>query len=94
MDSEEVHRKIVNGNEVNDIMCQTTGKAGLVWGRAPSDISRFGQFAITTRDPGKSNTYMQVLGRVVRGLDVVAEAVQHNNITEVKIVDCGVLVPL
>ncbi|XP_064100973.1 uncharacterized protein LOC135211614 isoform X2 [Macrobrachium nipponense] len=94
LNTAEVHNKMFNGSEVGDIMCQTTSKAGLVWGRSPLDISCFGQFSITTRNPSHAMTYMQVLGKVRRGLEVVAAAAQIKDITEVKVVDCGVLVPL
>ncbi|KAG0692889.1 NK-tumor recognition protein [Chionoecetes opilio] len=49
------------------------------------------QFLIITKDqPGRS--LPGVFGKVVGGLEVVAEAAGHRPITEVTVVDCGVVV--
>ena len=64
--------------------------AGAVWGwYIPA---RGVQFAITTRDcRRRGDGYGYVFGEVVDGLQVVKEAAQHRPITEVTVVQCGVL---
>ncbi|XP_069181287.1 peptidyl-prolyl cis-trans isomerase-like [Procambarus clarkii] len=52
------------------------------------------QFTITTRDRQGSDQWFYVFGDVVSGLDVVRAAVNHSDITEVTVVDCGVVLPL
>ncbi|XP_050708699.1 uncharacterized protein LOC126993596 [Eriocheir sinensis] len=60
-------------------------RAGDVWGEG-----RQGVFGITTRDSQGVLPWC-VFGEVVEGLHVVAEAAQHSDITEVTVVDCGVV---
>nr|XP_045589066.1 uncharacterized protein LOC123751008 [Procambarus clarkii] len=55
---------------------------------------RCAQFTITTRDEQGGHQWPDVFGDVVSGLDVVRAAVNHSNITEVTVVDCGVVLPL
>ncbi|XP_069180681.1 tripartite motif-containing protein 59-like isoform X2 [Procambarus clarkii] len=52
------------------------------------------QFVITTRDRQAGHQGPGVFGDVVSGLDVVRAAVNHSDITEVTVVDCGVVLPL
>ncbi|XP_069193485.1 uncharacterized protein [Procambarus clarkii] len=52
------------------------------------------QFTITTRDRQGSDQWFYVFGDVVSGLDVVRAAVNHSDIREVTVVDCGVVLPL
>ncbi|XP_069180535.1 uncharacterized protein [Procambarus clarkii] len=52
------------------------------------------QFGITTRGRQDDDPYVGVFGDVVSGLDVVRAAVNHSDITEVTVVDCGVVLPL
>ncbi|KAG0728482.1 Reticulocyte-binding protein 2 a [Chionoecetes opilio] len=64
--------------------------AGDVWG-SWGDPAVDAQFIIITKDwPGHSVPY--VLGKVEGGLEVVVEAARHRPITEVSVVDCGVVV--
>ncbi|KAG0725650.1 Peptidyl-prolyl cis-trans isomerase [Chionoecetes opilio] len=64
--------------------------AGVVWGRW-CDPAVGAQFGITTKDwPGL--TVPCVIGKVEVGLEVVQEAARHRPITEVTVVDCGVVV--
>ncbi|MPC30759.1 Peptidyl-prolyl cis-trans isomerase B [Portunus trituberculatus] len=70
-----------------------SGKAGAVW-QQWRDSARDTQFGIITRNckPGGSyGLYVDVFGEVVRGLKVVQEAARHRPITEVTVVQCGVL---
>ncbi|XP_069182313.1 peptidyl-prolyl cis-trans isomerase-like [Procambarus clarkii] len=55
---------------------------------------RSAQFFITTRDRQDGYLWSHVFGDVVSGLDVVRAAVNHSDITEVTVVDCGVVLPL
>ncbi|KAG0725549.1 Peptidyl-prolyl cis-trans isomerase [Chionoecetes opilio] len=65
--------------------------AGDVWGWWCGDPALAAQFFIITTDlPGCS--VPGVFGKVVGGLDVVQEAARHHPITEVTVVDCGVVV--
>ena len=66
-----------------------SGKALAVWGwwNIPACGAQFG---ITTRDWGPGGD-VGVFGEVVDGLQVVKEAAQHRPITEVTVVQCGVL---
>ncbi|XP_050731792.1 uncharacterized protein LOC127006226 isoform X2 [Eriocheir sinensis] len=59
------------------------------WGR--DDQLEFGHFGILTRDWVGCVAWPLVYGKVVEGLHVVAEAAQHSDITEVTVVDCGVV---
>ncbi|XP_069193755.1 peptidyl-prolyl cis-trans isomerase-like [Procambarus clarkii] len=66
--------------------------AVLCW-LAPGD-PKSAQFTITTRDLQGGKQRVNVFGDVVSGLDVVRAAVNHSNIREVTVVDCGVVLPL
>ncbi|XP_069192181.1 uncharacterized protein [Procambarus clarkii] len=70
------------------------GRAGAVlcWGVPGGPMSA--QFGITTRDRPGGGQWVNVFGDVVSGLDVVRAAVNHSDITEVTVVDCGVVLPL
>ncbi|XP_069193138.1 uncharacterized protein [Procambarus clarkii] len=71
---------------------QASGRAGTVMDRFGG--SRGAQFVITTRDRQDGGRWSGVFGYVVSGLDVVRAAVNHSDITEVTVVDCGVVLPL
>ncbi|XP_069193454.1 uncharacterized protein [Procambarus clarkii] len=71
-----------------------SGQAGAVlswWGLGGP---RSAQFVIATRDRQDGRQWPDVFGDVVSGLDVVRAAVNHSDITEVTVVDCGVVLPL
>ncbi|XP_069167133.1 uncharacterized protein [Procambarus clarkii] len=68
-------------------------QAGAVWARYVPGGPRSAQFAITTRND-QGDQWSDVFGDVVSGLDVVRAAVNHSDITEVTVVDCGVVLPL
>ncbi|XP_069191086.1 tripartite motif-containing protein 59 [Procambarus clarkii] len=69
-----------------------SGRAGVV--RSWREATMTAQFGITTRDRQDSCQWLYVFGDVVSGLDVVRAAVNHSDITEVTVVDCGVVLPL
>ncbi|XP_069180692.1 uncharacterized protein [Procambarus clarkii] len=72
-----------------------SGQAGAVgswWGLPGGPTSA--QFVIATRDRQAGHLWPYVFGDVVSGLDVVRAAVNHSDITEVTVVDCGVVLPL
>ncbi|XP_069193469.1 uncharacterized protein [Procambarus clarkii] len=71
-----------------------SGRAGtvLAWGELGGPRST--QFIIITRDLQDGYQWTDVFGEVVSGLDVVMAAVNHIDITEVTVVDCGVVLPL
>ncbi|XP_069161656.1 peptidyl-prolyl cis-trans isomerase-like [Procambarus clarkii] len=71
-----------------------SGRAGAVRARGGPRGPRSAQFAITTRDLQDGDQWSRVFGDVVSGLDVVRAAVNHSDITEVTVVDCGVVLPL
>ncbi|XP_069181899.1 uncharacterized protein [Procambarus clarkii] len=66
-------------------------KAGTVWPACNPQGARSTQFAITTIDNNEWEMYSDIFGKVVSGLDVVREAVSHSKITEVTVVDCGIV---
>ncbi|XP_063882587.1 uncharacterized protein LOC135112258 isoform X2 [Scylla paramamosain] len=69
-----------------------SGKAGAVWWwRWRGDPARGAQFSITTRGVQRGSIWCGVFGQVVRGLEVVQEAAQHRPVTEVTVVQCGVV---
>ncbi|XP_069180685.1 uncharacterized protein [Procambarus clarkii] len=70
-------------------------QAGAVgsWWPLPGGL-RSAQFFIATRDRQAGLQWPRVFGDVVSGLDVVRAAVNHSDITEVTVVDCGVVLPL
>ncbi|XP_069193777.1 tripartite motif-containing protein 5-like isoform X3 [Procambarus clarkii] len=69
-------------------------RAGAVWAWWGPGGPRSAQFIITTRDLQDGFPWPNVFGDVVSGLDVVRAAVNHSDITEVTVVDCGVVLPL
>ncbi|XP_069180688.1 peptidyl-prolyl cis-trans isomerase-like [Procambarus clarkii] len=72
-----------------------SGQAGAVWcGYWWLGGPTSAQFAIATRDRQDGHQWSCVFGDVVSGLDVVRAAVNHSDITEVTVVDCGVVLPL
>ncbi|XP_069182310.1 peptidyl-prolyl cis-trans isomerase-like [Procambarus clarkii] len=71
-----------------------SGQAGVVCAIGGPEGSRCAQFGITTRDRQGGRQWPYVFGDVVNGLDVVRAAVNHSNIREVTVVDCGVVLPL
>ncbi|XP_069194019.1 uncharacterized protein [Procambarus clarkii] len=71
-----------------------SGQAGAVWARYVPWGPRSAQFVIITRDDQGDHQYSNVFGDVVSGLNVVKAAVNHSNITQVTVVDCGVVLPL
>ncbi|XP_069193782.1 uncharacterized protein [Procambarus clarkii] len=71
-----------------------SGRAGAVWARYVLGGPWSAQFVITTRDRQGGHHWPRVFGDVVSGLDVVRAAVNHSDITEVTVVDCGVVLPL
>ncbi|XP_045610529.2 uncharacterized protein [Procambarus clarkii] len=70
-----------------------SGRAGAVWCRWLDSVWS-AQFAITTRDRRGGRQWSHVFGEVESGLGVVRAAVNHSDITEVTVVDCGVVLPL
>ncbi|XP_069192262.1 uncharacterized protein [Procambarus clarkii] len=71
-----------------------SGQAGAVRALGGPGGSRCAQFVITTKDLPDGVQWSNVFGDVVSGLDVVRAAVNHSDITEVIVVDCGVVLPL
>ncbi|XP_069193463.1 E3 ubiquitin-protein ligase TRIM32-like [Procambarus clarkii] len=71
-----------------------SGQAGAVRALGGPRGPRCAQFIITTRDLQGGGQWSRVFGDVVSGLDVVRAAVNHSDITEVTVVDCGVVLPL
>ncbi|XP_069158393.1 uncharacterized protein [Procambarus clarkii] len=76
-----------------------SGTAGAVvsgWWRPwpPLGNHHTGQIIIITRDLPPGVGWGGVFGEVVTGLEVVRAAVNHTDVTEVTVVDCGVLLPL
>ncbi|XP_069181135.1 peptidyl-prolyl cis-trans isomerase-like [Procambarus clarkii] len=69
-------------------------RAGVVWSRYGPGDPRCALFVITTKDRKDGHQWPYVFGDVVSGLDVVRAAVNHSDITEVTVVDCGVVLPL
>ncbi|XP_069161667.1 uncharacterized protein [Procambarus clarkii] len=69
-------------------------RAGTVWATFGPEDPKSAQFVITTRDSQDGVQWQDVFGDVVSGLDVVRAAVNHSDITEVTVVDCGVVLPL
>ncbi|XP_063855619.1 E3 ubiquitin-protein ligase TRIM56-like isoform X4 [Scylla paramamosain] len=69
-----------------------SGKAGAVWWWPWRDDPACGaQFSIIARDRQRGSIWCGVFGQVVRGLEVVQEAARHRPITEVTVVQCGVV---
>lgn len=64
-------------------------QAGSVFGWWLDDPGRDAQFAITTRD--RKSGVFGVFGQVKDGLRGVVEAARHSPITDVTVVDCGVV---
>ncbi|XP_063856978.1 uncharacterized protein LOC135098501 isoform X2 [Scylla paramamosain] len=69
-----------------------SGKAGAVSGWWLDEPACGAQFLIITRDMQRGDrVWVVVFGQVVRGLEVVQEAARHRPITEVTVVQCGVV---
>ncbi|XP_045599942.1 tripartite motif-containing protein 59 [Procambarus clarkii] len=67
-----------------------SGRAGAVWcGLLPT-----ARFSILTRDCQDGDEWSRVFGDVVSGLEVLRAAVNHSDIREVFVMDCGVVLPL
>ena len=73
-------------NDLEEVTCMEECLKGLVCRVGPAG------FQICTRDSPRI-FYPRPLGKVVQGLDVVMEAIQHEPVTEVMISDVGVIVP-
>ncbi|XP_069193622.1 peptidyl-prolyl cis-trans isomerase 3-like [Procambarus clarkii] len=71
-----------------------SGRAGAVWARWRLGGPKSAQFGIATRGLQVGRQWSHFFGDVVSGLDVVKAAVNHSDITEVTVVDCGVVLPL
>ncbi|XP_069181133.1 tripartite motif-containing protein 59-like [Procambarus clarkii] len=71
-----------------------SGQAGTVWAWGGPGSPWSAKFVITTRDRQGGIQWPDVFGDVVSGLDVVRAAVNHSDIREVTVVDCGVVLPL
>nr|XP_045619570.1 peptidyl-prolyl cis-trans isomerase H-like [Procambarus clarkii] len=71
-----------------------SGRAGTVACAWPRALDKRAQFIITTRERQDGLKFSGVFGEVVSGLDVVRAAVNHTDIREVTVVDCGVVLPL
>ncbi|XP_069193061.1 uncharacterized protein [Procambarus clarkii] len=69
-------------------------QAGVLLASGGPGGPRSAQFIITTRDRQDGVQWSGVFGDVVSGLDVLRAAVNHSDITEVTVVDCGVVLPL
>ncbi|XP_069161680.1 peptidyl-prolyl cis-trans isomerase-like [Procambarus clarkii] len=65
-----------------------------VWARYVPGGPKSAQFAIAIRDCQGTEKWSLFFGDVVSGFDVVRAAVNHSDITEVTVVDCGVVLPL
>ncbi|KAG0717789.1 Peptidyl-prolyl cis-trans isomerase F, mitochondrial [Chionoecetes opilio] len=66
--------------------------AGGVLGWWCGDPAQDAQFCIITKDWLEGSIVPYVIGKVEVGLEVVQEAARHRPITEVTVVDCGVVV--
>nr|XP_045594620.1 uncharacterized protein LOC123755817 [Procambarus clarkii] len=73
---------------------QGSDEAGAVWGLDKPGGPRSAQFGITIRDRKDGRQWPRVFGNVVSGMDVVRAAVHHRDITQVTVVDCGVVLTL
>lgn len=73
-----------------EIKFRTSDKAGSVL--IPKNRNMGSQFLITTRDT--DSLWIEVIGDVESGLEVIREAVTLSDITQATVVDCGVVVPL
>ncbi|KAK8723558.1 hypothetical protein OTU49_011783 [Cherax quadricarinatus] len=78
----------------DDQQYQKSVSAGAVGSPWSPGSHRSAQFYISTRDLTGSRHWCRVFGKVVKGLDVVRAAVNHSDITEVTVVDCGVVLTL
>ncbi|KAK3895883.1 hypothetical protein Pcinc_000492 [Petrolisthes cinctipes] len=79
-----------NYNSDNYQTCSIHNQVGIVLFKSHSE--RSGEFCICTNNGYKS--WGNNIGQVKRGLEVVKSAAQLNDITQVTVVDCGVVVPL
>ncbi|XP_042887229.1 uncharacterized protein LOC122264409 [Penaeus japonicus] len=79
--------------------CQKRASVGLVWGwceadghTGPGSLGSGSRFAITTKHPGPGTSYCRVFGKVEAGLEVLKAATKLKDITEVSVLDCGIVV--
>lgn len=76
--------------DLNKGQYRRSGSAGAVWGTWQwNGRGQSAQFGITTRDMRGSSMWGDVFGEVVEGMNCLAAAIQHKDITEV----CGKLWP-
>nr|XP_053647554.1 uncharacterized protein LOC128699071 [Cherax quadricarinatus] len=78
----------------DDHQYQKSSSAGAVWSARWWGSLQSAQFCITTRDLTDGRQWYGVFGKVVKGLEVVKAAVNHSDITEVTVVDSGVVLTL
>ncbi|KAK8746215.1 hypothetical protein OTU49_017305 [Cherax quadricarinatus] len=71
-----------------------SGSAGAVFFWYKPGSVRSAKFSIITRDCKEGATVPNVFGEVESGLDVARAAANHTDITEVAVVDCGIILPL
>lgn len=70
---------------------QKSASAGALWGTWQwGGRTRGAQFGITTRDR-VGGVWSDVFGEVVEGMNCLRAAINHSDITEVIVVDCGVI---
>ncbi|XP_069937134.1 uncharacterized protein [Cherax quadricarinatus] len=81
-------------SQQDDHQYQKSRSAGAVGSPRLLGSDQSAQFYITTRDRTDVILFPRVFGKVVKGLDVVRAAVNHSDITEVTVVDCGVVLTL
>nr|XP_053641706.1 peptidyl-prolyl cis-trans isomerase-like isoform X1 [Cherax quadricarinatus] len=77
----------------DDRKYKKSGCAGDVWLPYLPWSKKSTQFYITTRDL-RGDQRSRVFGKVVKGLDVVKAAINHRDIREVTVMDCGVVLTL
>lgn len=65
--------------------------AGDVWGEYGGDASRGAQFGINVSNWNDGHMFYGAFGEVVSGLGVLREAAQQNDVRQVTVVDCGVV---
>nr|XP_045612457.1 uncharacterized protein LOC123767016 [Procambarus clarkii] len=71
-----------------------SGKAGTVWSPWALGSAQCAQFFISTRELPDGQRRPHIFGEVVSGLDVVRAAASLGDITDVTVVDCGIVIPL
>ncbi|XP_068239808.1 uncharacterized protein [Palaemon carinicauda] len=83
------------GIKVNDDRYSSPLIPGIVWATHDTDDgSKLSQFSITTGTcEAREFKYQRVFGLVEQGLDIVRAATEVDDITNVEIVDCGIVLP-